>query len=39
MPEMVDLIHKILDPLNRVQKNAVASEAKHLCVLAGTGSG
>ena len=39
MPEMVDLMHKILDPLNRVQKNAVASEAKHLCVLAGTGSG
>ncbi len=39
MPEMVDLMHNILDPLNRMQKNAVASEAKHLCVLAGAGSG
>lgn len=39
MPDRVELMQQVLDPLNRIQKNAVSSEAKHLRVLAGAGSG
>lgn len=39
MPDKVELMQQVLDPLNRMQKNAVSSESKNLRVLAGAGSG